>query len=174
MNFIGEERRLSNGSDLIQRFIALEFMFKRLRFDKLHNVLSRSEFTAVTKIVVLASGFNKTEDPVGKCVSMKRVSSGMWVSPAMVTKTMNSLEQQGIVQRITNADDRREVKVCLTERGFQVWQTANKNCDDFMTRVFEHLGEEKACEFISIAEELIKLASEEIECSGQGKESEYE
>lgn len=165
---------MKDSSDLGERFMALHAMVKMLRFDKLQNVLSRSEFFAVSKIVVLASGFSKTENPVGKGVSMKYISSGMRVSPAMVTKTMNSLEQRGIVQRITNADDRREVKVCLTEQGFQVWQTAHKNCNDFMNRVFDRLGEEKMSEFISIAEELIELAAEEIEHSGQGKESEYE
>lgn len=165
---------MNNGSDLGERFMALNAMVKMLRFDRIQNVLSKSEFFAVSKIVVLSAGFSKTEDPVGKCVSMKKISSGMRVSPAMVTKTMNSLEQRGIVQRITNADDRREVRVCLTEQGFQAWQTAHKSYNDFMTRVFDRLGEDKMREFISIAEELIELASEELEHSEQGKDSEYE
>lgn len=146
---------------ITERFMAFHAKVKNAKFYKVQNVFSDSEFFAVSRIIVITVGRGCHGDPVGKGVSMKYISAGMNVSPAMATKTITSLEKRGIVTRCADEGDRRGVKVSLTEEGFEKWKEAKRSYKAFVDKVFQRFGEEKTRQYLDLAEELVDIAREE-------------
>lgn len=152
---------MAEEQSIAERFMSFHARLKNVKFYKMQNVFSDSEFFAVSRIIMITVGMACKESPVGKGVSMKYISAGMNVSPAMATKTITSLEKRGIVTRYTDEGDRRGVNVCLTEEGFEKWKEAMRSYKKFVDRVFERFGEKKTKQYLDLAEELVEIAKEE-------------
>ena len=141
-------------------------IFSDFRNSHLNNIrlhFNKSEFMTLSGIVVKAAGFDLSKNPVGVGVPMKELSATLKVSPAMITKTITSLEKLGIVQRLSDKDDRRGVKVCVTQKGFDYWREEHDYRCEFMEKVFERFGIEKANQLFDMVEALIQITSEETE-----------
>ncbi|HEV2889267.1 MAG TPA: MarR family transcriptional regulator [Frankiaceae bacterium] len=50
-------------------------------------------------------------------LTQREVAERCYVTPATVTGVVDTLERDGLVTRVRGADDRRVVKVCLTDEG---------------------------------------------------------
>jgi DNA-binding MarR family transcriptional regulator len=75
-------------------------------------------------------------------VRVSEISNLLQVAAPTVTQQLNDLESRGFVGKRSDPDDRRAVRVRLTEQGDQAVQTA---WDGFMTSfqgLVEYLGEE--------------------------------
>lgn len=53
-------------------------------------------------------------------VTQKELSEGLGVMPASLSEVLMKLERKGLIARVKDENDRRFVRVCLTEEGEQV------------------------------------------------------
>ena len=152
---------VKNGNFFEERFVKLQCSVKKIHTENIPLCINNSEHITLASVFHLAIGDDRTKNPVGIGVSMKTLASEINVSPAMVTKTITSLEKKGFVSRITDLDDRRGVKVCFTEKGYEMWETEHKRVRSLMESVFKRLGREKTEQFFSLSEEFLDVMYDE-------------
>ena len=58
---------------------------------------------------------------LGECDSPGELSSGLEVSTGAMTNRLDRLEEAGLIRRVRDPDDRRGVKIELTDAGKRVW-----------------------------------------------------
>jgi DNA-binding MarR family transcriptional regulator len=77
-----------------------------------------------------------------------------------LTRTMNNLEENGIIERIKDVNDARVKRVFLTEKGIKKKEISKKTVKDFNKIVLERIGEDRLKIFNEIIEEIAQLAIE--------------
>jgi len=80
----------------------------------------------------------------GRGIKIAELSRIMWVTSPTITQLTNSLEARGLVERYTDANDRRVVYVQLTEAGETVLKQASDAFCARFGRLVQHLGPEKS------------------------------
>lgn len=83
-------------------------------------------------------------------VRVSDLSSTMRVAPPSITQVINGLEENGYVERSLDKDDRRVIRVKLTQKGENVIKKAMDNLLDVINGLVEYLGEEKSNELSDI------------------------
>lgn len=77
-----------------------------------------------------------------------------------LTRTMNQLEEKGIIKRVKDTKDARVMRVFLTEKGIKKKEVSKKTVKDFNKIVVERIGEERIKMFNEIMEEIAQIAIE--------------
>ena len=148
-----------------ERFVRLQCSVKKIHAENTPRCMNKSEHITMATIfhfaVGIAVGRDFEKSPVGIGISMKELAREINVSPAMVTKTITSLENKGYVSRISDTDDRRGVKVCFTEKGYEMWKAEHERMKSLMERVFARLGKEKTEQFFMLSEEFVEIFYDE-------------
>lgn len=80
-----------------------------------------------------------------------------------LSRTLNGLEAKGCLRRTTDSADRRNTYVELTEYGQKVLEKNKAAMEDFMTAVFERVGDENMKLFIDILHSIYETSYEELE-----------
>ncbi len=73
---------------------------------------------------------------------MSEISRLLGLTPPTVTQLINSLEAKEMVYRQADPEDRRVVRVHLTERGCEAAKKAKKQIDANLSKLVDYLGEE--------------------------------
>ncbi|MBB3110655.1 DNA-binding MarR family transcriptional regulator [Paenibacillus phyllosphaerae] len=83
---------------------------------------------------------------LGATTGMKpsEISQLMRVTQPTVSQMVNLLEARGLVTRTQDPDDRRAVRIMLTEEGRRITEAAQAAMQEGMQRLVEHLTEERA------------------------------
>ncbi|PLS09522.1 MarR family winged helix-turn-helix transcriptional regulator [Neobacillus cucumis] len=99
-------------------------------------------------------GFNPSEFRVlaliqranENCIEMKvsEISQKLKVTPPTVTQIINVLEKDGFIERTINPEDRRAVKISLTEAGLEETERARKAFSETFLGLIDYLGEEES------------------------------
>ena len=144
-----------------ERFVRLQCSVKKIHSENSPKYLNKSEHITMATIFHFAVGKELSKNPVGIGISMKDLAREINVTPAMVTKTITSLENKGYVSRISNLDDRRGVKVCFTQKGYEMWESEHERMKSLMEKVFSRFGKEKTEQFFELSEEFLKIFFEE-------------
>jgi len=87
-------------------------------------------------------------------MKVSEISQKLHVTPPTVTQLINVLEKDGFVERTIDPDDRRAVKIKLTEKGLEVTEQARKAFREKFLGLIDHLGEEDS---LKLAELLTKV-----------------
>lgn len=87
--------------------------------------------------------------------TISELSSTLHVTSPSITQLVTSLEEQGLVIRKMDKDDRRSVKVSLTDKGNEITQRAEEQATSVLTGLVEHLGSEKSLELTKILDEVL-------------------
>ncbi|OIK15146.1 hypothetical protein BIV60_10485 [Bacillus sp. MUM 116] len=89
-------------------------------------------------------------------MKVSEISQKLQVTPPTVTQIINILEKDGLVERQIDPDDRRAVKIKLSEKGMEATIQARKAFAETFRGLIDHLGEEDS-------EKLAELLSKVIE-----------
>lgn len=92
-------------------------------------------------------------------VSVSALSKRMNVTSSSITQTVTSLEERGLVSRRMDEEDRRGVKVSLTQEGEQITHNAENQLNSMLSGMVEHLGRERSIEFVNLLNEAIDYIS---------------
>ena len=92
-------------------------------------------------------------------VRVSQISHYLKVTSPTVTQLIKQLEISGLVTRTMDAEDRRSIRVRLTEKG-ELWiQEAKEAFFAGFIGLVDHLGTEKSCQFDDLFNEAIDYFS---------------
>lgn len=78
----------------------------------------------------------------GEC-ALVDLAATLRLDPSTMSRNINSMVDAGLVNRITNPDDRRYVALTLTEQGRQVYESIENVCNANYLQIFNLIPEEK-------------------------------
>lgn len=84
------------------------------------------------------------------------------VRPPSMTRTVNSLEELGLVTRVPGAADRRQATVALTERGREVLSADRRRRDAWLAARLKQLDPEEREALRAAIPVLLKLAAVQV------------
>ena len=82
-------------------------------------------------------------------ISLGDLAAAERITPPMATKTSNALEEKGLVERLPCADDKRVVRLVLTDAGRKLLERSHKRRNTWLAQRFAALSED---ERIALAE----------------------
>lgn len=89
-------------------------------------------------------------------VSVSDISNYLRVTSPSVTHLLNSLEKKGVVKRTQDENDRRSVRVELTDAGLEITNSADKKLKNNFNGLIEELGLEQTAQLHELLSEVIK------------------
>jgi DNA-binding MarR family transcriptional regulator len=96
-------------------------------------------------------------EPEGMKVS--ELSSKMHVTSPSITQLVTSMEEQGLVVRKMDREDRRSVKVSLTDKGNEITIKAEQEIMAMLTGLVDYMGHEKSLALIEIFNDVFAYLS---------------
>ncbi|MCM3700900.1 MarR family transcriptional regulator [Paenibacillus macerans] len=100
------------------------------------------------------------QEPRG--ITVSELSTRMGVASPTVTPQIRSLEEQGLVHRYNDQEDRRVVRVKLTEQGEQAFRTAAEHRSKQIQNLCDFLGEEKSNQLIELLHDVHRYFESQI------------
>ncbi|WP_442602276.1 MarR family winged helix-turn-helix transcriptional regulator [Paenibacillus sp. KN14-4R] len=80
----------------------------------------------------------------GANLKVSDIGKLLHISMPTVTQLINGLEESGVVERYEDPEDRRAVRLKLTDKGEEVTQKAMDGMNASFAGLIEHLGEERS------------------------------
>lgn len=74
-----------------------------------------------------------------------------------VTRRIDSLEKQGLVERAHSTVDRRVVNVCITQKGLDILENIEPNLKQFEQKVSEHISEADLKKLVILCEKIMQV-----------------
>ncbi len=111
--------------------------------------LTRSEYEL---LVMLVMNFDEGK----KALTVTEISALLQITPAGVTHLINPLEETGYIERLPDPNDRRIVRIGLTQKGTQMAEALILEVQEQLVGLVNHLGKEDS-------KTLIRLMSQAIE-----------
>lgn len=87
-------------------------------------------------------------------LKMSEISGILRVSLPTVTQTVNLLVARGLLERGTDPDDRRAVRIRLTEAGRRETEQAEEAMLEGMKGLIDHLGHERSLQLIELLDDV--------------------
>lgn len=106
-------------------------------------------------LVMLATNFDGTK----KALTVTEMSSLLQITPAGVTHLLNPLEETGHIERLQDPNDRRIVRVGLTDKGTRVAEIFIRESQEQLAGLIDHLGEKDSRTFIRLLARVIEFFS---------------
>lgn len=120
--------------------------------------LSPGEFALMD---VIAEGFEN------RSIKPSELSEKMRMTKPAVSKALNSLEEKGMVERIIDPDDRRGVRIRITEAGKSEHRKSLCAFEDMTCRILERMGEKDSEDIIRLIEKFYAILSEMVTEDGK-------
>jgi MarR family transcriptional regulator, temperature-dependent positive regulator of motility len=95
------------------------------------------------------------------------------IDKGSVARSVKKLEDAGFVRRIIDPDNRRAVRLFLTEKGEQVAPEIIKIEKDWQEQAYASLSEEDRVQFTLLISQMAKNSLAGIHCCGAGGDEEF-
>lgn len=118
--------------------------------------LTRSEYEL---LVMLVMAFTEEK----KAFTVTELSSLLQITPAGVTHLINPLEGAGYIARLPDPNDRRIVRIGLTEKGTQAANSLIGEVQENLIGLVNHLGEEDSKALIHLMSKAIDYFASQFE-----------
>ena len=118
--------------------------------------LTRSEYELLVMLVMQLGEDNGA-------FTVTEISTLLQITPAGVTHLINPLEETGYVERRQDRNDRRIVRIGLTNKGTQVAQALISEVQDNLIGLINHLGEEDSRTLIRLMSKAIEFFAPQFE-----------
>jgi len=126
----------------ISQIISLNRNINRTLRHEFHGLMQDSGFTfpQLSVISILAkNGKQKVSD----------ISEKMGLSDSTVSGILDRLEQKGIIERKRNKDDRRVVKIYLSNGSQEIFQEFHRKREEYFARLLKELSEQEINDIIN-------------------------
>ncbi|REE91385.1 DNA-binding MarR family transcriptional regulator [Paenibacillus taihuensis] len=125
--------------------------FRRLRNISWNNRRPIENCTPAETMTLFFIRRATREQPEG--LKASELSSLMNVASPTMTQTLNVLAARGLVDRETDPNDRRAVRIKLTREGTRLTQMAEVKLQQKLAGLIAHLGEERAKLLVELIDE---------------------
>ena len=133
--------------------LARELLEMNLRYSK--QVLQLASFLSASgEYSVLYYLF-----PDHRAVSAGELAEKLDLTPGRIANVLKALEKKEFISRYQDSDDRRRIRVTLTEKGHQYISSVCAETDRVYRALIERIGQKDAREFIRITRKILEEAS---------------
>jgi DNA-binding MarR family transcriptional regulator len=87
-------------------------------------------------------------------IAATSIAPMMGMSSTSLTRLLKTMEDEGLIYRKKSQNDRRVVRVTLTEKGQQLRRKVRQVVIDFNNKLFENLTDEEAATFIRVCQHI--------------------
>lgn len=133
--------------ELIDKLKSVDYIMHRKLWHKLNLKLKPGHVMLMVRLRQAAKS-----SPQGLRVS--ELASAFNVTASGVTQLVTALEEQGHVTRRMDPEDRRAVRVSLTETGLREAESMHAAVDAIFAGLVEHLGHEKSRRLLALLNEV--------------------
>lgn len=98
-----------------------------------------------------------------KGIKASDLSKFLLITKPAISKLINTLEEKGFVERITDKSDRRVVYINITEEGEKILAKETEMFEEFTHKIVEKMGEEDTNEMIRLFKRMYDAIAE-MEC----------
>jgi DNA-binding MarR family transcriptional regulator len=129
--------------------VAKKLLESFIRFRRLNVNFSAVEGLTPREILVLLCINDKmSRNPQG--VKVSDISNQLNVASPTITQILNCLVDRGFVERSADKEDRRAVRIKLTEKGMPALHKSYRLLQSFFDGLVKHLGENKSNELAEL------------------------
>ncbi len=96
-------------------------------------------------------------------LTVSELAEKLHTQPSAVSRSLKSLEEQGLIERTINSTDRRNTYVALSEYGQSTCEKIERTMSDFAQAVLSRMKKEDLERLVAYLNELYQVAMEEIE-----------
>ncbi|MDP4152510.1 MAG: MarR family transcriptional regulator [Bacillota bacterium] len=100
--------------------------------------------------IMLMYELKDVEDEYPSGISVSDLSHIMRVKPPSITSLITSLEKKDMIERTMDPNDRRIIRLKLTETGRQCIEKQNQHTVEKINGLVEYLGKEKSAQLASL------------------------
>lgn len=127
-------------------FIDLVMGLKKQHF---HSMIKEEGYTQNEKLVLylIHETLKRTKEDK---VSLSHLRKRIQLAPSTVTPILNSLENKGVIQRLIDPLDRRNIFVKLSEKGISYTSQVYQELEKVIETYIEYMGEEDMDQFIRL------------------------
>jgi DNA-binding MarR family transcriptional regulator len=153
--------------DLTQDLFQLMKRFPRPKLKQSSiDGLTRSEYELLVMLVM-------NLDNASKALTVTEISNLLQITPAGVTHLINPLEEAGYIERLQDRNDRRIVRIGLTDKGSRVAEALISEVQENLIGLVNHLGEEDSKTLIRLMSQAIEFFTSKTVPSDEFLQSEY-
>jgi len=103
----------------------------------------------------------KRTPPDSPGIKVSELSSALMVATPTITQLINGLETNGFVERTMDPEDRRVVRIKLTDKGSSTVDKATDSFFDSFNGLVEYLGEEESSQLAEVLSKVYRYFSEQ-------------
>ena len=119
--------------------------------------ITHGELTALQMVHIYMK-----RNPDASGIGVSELARCSFMSPPAMSRTLKSIEEKGLAERMIDSKNRRKTYVRLTQAGEQARQYAWEVSTEYINRVMEEMGEEKMDAFLALWKELVDIMEKNI------------
>ena len=89
-----------------------------------------------------------------------KIAPLLGMEPRSLTRLIKKMEEDGLVERRPDPEDRRSVRIFLTDKGFEKKQIALQNNESFNSSVRAYVEDDKLATFFEVMEKIHLVINE--------------
>ena len=138
-------------------------------FEHIVGMADESQVTCCN--MTLAQCHALVEVGKSKEISLNQLSQMLELDNSTLSRTVNNLVVSGLAERVEDPNDRRYIKIRLTEQGMMNFQAIEKTMNTYYETLFRMIPEEKRDQVIDSIRILNEVSSK-IQCCVKEKKNE--
>ena len=140
-------------------FLDVMRRFRTVDLDFMYSGLPRSEI----KIIIQLGQLGRKAVPAENHYQMSELAELMNVSGPAISKSIKHLEGEGFLCRLNDPHDRRKSRLDLTDKGWKLYQTIEKNLSTVLSDIYAEMGADRFELFLSLLEEFVEYSEKELD-----------
>jgi DNA-binding MarR family transcriptional regulator len=144
-----KDQRGQDAQDLTETLKTVDYILHRKLWQKLNLKVKPGHVMLMVTLTHAAK-----DSPQGLRVS--ELASAFNVTASGVTQLVGGLEERGYICRRMDPEDRRAVRVSLTETGRRLAESLRVSVDAIFSGLVEHLGHEKSRKLLALLTEVTR------------------
>lgn len=159
-------------NSISREFLTIMNKLRKITHKKHHDTpVHPGEFMMLSSIFHFIKDHNENNIKVTG-VTVTELSDIIHSTKSATSKMLNSLEEKGYIERVSDSKDRRIVYIRLTETGEKIIKDSFKRLQDFADRTINRMGEEDARELVRTLNKFYEAILIESKRNSVGKDSE--
>ncbi len=148
-----ENQQLAN--ELIEQFMCI----KKMSF---HNIIKVEGHTHNEKLVLFLM-YDMLKNSAENVVLLSSVREKIKLAPSTITPILNSLEEKGLIERIIDKKDRRNIYIKLSKKGKNFTKETHEKLEELIYSYIKYMGEKDINEFIRLTKKTKKFVKERMD-----------
>lgn len=143
--------------EIRNRYMQVFHRLGRIRLGPFFRDISQAEFMPLQKIYSFSS-----EHPQAQGLYVSEIAAQLKVSSPAVSRTLRSLEEKELIERIPDKKDRRNTFIRLTDKGEKTREEVFSGICRYFDDVFARMGGEDMESLLNLVERLSFIMEDEI------------